>query len=213
MTLWTGLLRGRDPQAENHCARTFRGLEVQEGWRCRVAISQAPVRPGKTLGEALIPLSYLWLRNESAGVDCLLRDRAAVPLEKWSPLSWADRPTDFRHTQLGCLGKKKDTFWPFKRGRLVQYSFAWGAPALLPQRPDAMSVKSVQSFPISYWLLLTNPWGNGARSVSWKPVFMSDRLCTWVSFRLTFLYILWLAAFPKSIFLSFTCFWWDYGNH
>lgn len=52
---------------------------------------------------------YLWLRNESAGVDCLLRDRAGVPLEKWPPLSGAGRPTDLRHIQLGCL-RKKNTF-------------------------------------------------------------------------------------------------------
>lgn len=38
-------------------------------------------------------------------------------------------------------------------GRLVQYSLVWGVPALLSQRPDDMPVKSVQSFPISNWLL------------------------------------------------------------
>lgn len=116
-------------------------------------------------------------------------------------------------TYSWVVWEKKNTFWPFKMGRLVQYSLVWGAPVLLAQRPDAMSVKSVQSFPVSDWLLFTNPRGNWAGRVSRKFVFMSGHPCTWVSFCLTFLYILWLATFPKSMFLSLAYLWGYYGNH
>lgn len=183
---------------------------TQRSWRwgggCRAAGSPAP---------APVP----WRPWESP--DCILTTAEKCVCLWWLPpkrgrgcCSWKmvssvlNRPTGYRHSQLGVFfGQKNSHFWPFKMGRIVQGIFislwcVWFAST--EARCHICHVCS-EFYSLLLITLHRPPRKMGKKHDWWAHAYVSSPACTRVSPLLTCIPLQsWGCSFSPNIFCWFT---------